>query len=241
MGERITIQVQGGELPARLWLPVGGQGPGVVLVHEIFGLSAYIERRARQLAERGYVVLAPELYWRQGPEALEPIEGPDPLAAGVARSTAADWDLAVADVAAAVRALKGRDELTGQVGLLGFCFGGGLAFATAAAFEAPGGQGGSVDALVSYYGSALPRLVDDHTVRVPSLHHFGLADDFIPAGTVSHIRDVVTRQPLTRFLTYEGANHAFDNDDAPWYHRDASAKAWAWTLDFLAEHVLTYV
>ena len=66
MSETVTVSTDAGDMPAHLWLPPTGHGPGIVLVQEIFGVSAYIERRAAQLAELGYVVLAPELYWRIG-------------------------------------------------------------------------------------------------------------------------------------------------------------------------------
>ena len=94
-------------------------------------------------------------------------------------------------------------EVTGGVGLIGFCFGGGLAFNVAAEDE--------VDVLVSYYGSSLADLIDlAREVDVPSLHHFGTADAFIPAETFGQVRAAVTAAGA-QFETYEGANHAFDN------------------------------
>ncbi len=234
MSERVLIPTDGADVPAHLWLPPGGKGPGIALMQEIFGISAYIERRARDLADLGYVVLAPEIYWRLG--ATEPIEGPDALQEGVARTGEVDWDAAVADGAATVRALREREDVTGGVGLVGFCFGGGLAFNVAAALETEN-DGPAIDALVSYYGSALPGLVDHVRVAAPSLHHFGLADDFIPVEAVRHVEEVLTQQPETTFITYEGANHAFDNDDQPWFHARASELAWARTAEFLAEQL----
>lgn len=166
-----------------------------------------------------------------------------------------DWEAAVSDGAAAVSALRGREEVTGGVGLLGFCFGGGLAFDVAArvavgaaarsvagaadrdAAANPDGAPSGVDALVSYYGSALPDLVDRVEVSAPSLHHFGLADEFIALESIRHVEASVTRQPGTTFVTYPGANHAFDNDDAPWFDAEASALAWARTQEFLAERL----
>ncbi len=236
MSERVLIPTDGGKMPAHLWLPRGGTGPGIALMQEIFGISSYIERRARHLAELGYVVLAPEIYWRLGQGATEPVEGAGALQEGVARSGAVDWEAAVSDGAATVRALRAREDVTGGVGLVGFCFGGGLAFAVAAALEAQD-AGVPVDALVSYYGSALPGLVDHARVTAPSLHHFGLADDFIPVETVRRIEEVLTLQTDTTFVTHEGANHAFDNDDMQWFHARASEVAWSRTTEFLAERL----
>lgn len=236
MSEHVSIPTGDGGMPAHLFRPPGGRGPGIALMQEIFGVSSYIQRRARQLSDLGYVVLVPEIYWRLGPGATEPIEGPNALQEGVARSSDLDWDAAVRDGEAAVRALRTREDVTGGVGLVGFCFGGGLAFAVAGALEAHD-DGQPIDALVSYYGSALPGLVEDVTVAAPSLHHFGLADDFIPATTVRHIEEVLTRQSGTTFVTHEGANHAFDNEDQEWFHAHASEVAWSRTVEFLAEHL----
>lgn len=234
MSEHVMVSTDGGRLPAHLWLPPTATGPGIVVMQEIFGVSAYIRRRAQELANLGYVVIAPEIYWRLG--RTDPIEGPDALHEGMELSGRVDWAAAVADGVATVRALRERDDVVCGVGLVGFCFGGGLAYNVAAALEAQEPPQ-PVDALVSYYGSALPGLVDDLEVTAPSLHHFGLADDFIPVATVRHIEAAVTRHPASTFVTHDGANHAFDNDDQPWFHAEASTRAWAMTVDFLAQQL----
>ena len=145
----LSVQTPDGAMPAHLWLPEGGTGPGVLLLQEIFGVSAYVERRAQDLADEGYVVLAPEIFWRQGVSRVE--EGPDALEEALGLLQRTDWPLAVADGVVALEALRGHEAVTGRVGIVGFCFGGGLAFNVAAQSPA--------DALVSYYGSALPELL----------------------------------------------------------------------------------
>ena len=237
MGEHVTVPTGAGEMPAHLWLPAAGSGPGIVLLQEIFGVSGYVERRAEELAGLGYVVLAPEIYWRLG--ATEPIEGPDALERGIELVQQLDWPAAVTDGAAAVQALRARPEVTGGVGIVGFCFGGGLGYNVAAHLEQAGDDGEPVDALVSYNGSALPGLVDVVEVQAPSLHHFGLADSFIDTETVRRIEAAVTAKAATTFHTYDGADHAFDNPDMPWHHPEASSAAWDRTVAFLAEHLPT--
>jgi carboxymethylenebutenolidase len=222
----IDIQTPDGAMPAHLWHPVTGSGPAVVVFQEIFGVTDYIRQRCVDLAELGYVVCAPEIYWRLGTIRIE--DGPDALQDAMATLGRLDWPAAVADGVATLEHVRGLIEVTGRVGLLGFCFGGGLAF-NVAAEDAP-------DALVSYYGSALPRLLhlaDD--VVVPSLHHFGLADRFVPVETVEQIRAAVTRSPQVRFDTYPGAGHAFDNPAPMFHHAEASRTAWGITTRFLAE------
>ncbi|NUO34970.1 MAG: dienelactone hydrolase family protein [Dermatophilaceae bacterium] len=233
MDDLVTIPTEAGEMPAHLFLPPSGHGPGIVVLQEIFGVSGYVQRRAAQLAELGYVVVAPEIFWRLG--VTSPIEGENALQEGMAVVGRLDWQAAVTDATAAVEWLRGRDEVAGGVGVVGFCFGGGLGFNVAAHLEAEGSA--PLDALVSYYGSALPALHDTMTVTAPSLHHFGLSDSFIDTDTVRRIEASLTREPETVFETYAGADHAFDNDDMPWHDPAASTLAWARTEDFVRERL----
>jgi carboxymethylenebutenolidase len=120
----------------------------------------------------------------------------------------------------------------GGVGVLGFCFGGGLAFNLAAVAEP--------DVLVEYYGSAVPGLIDlAPKITCPALHHYGLADDYIPPGEVAKVEAAVAGAPNSRFETYPGANHAFDNSDFFLHDPEASRLAWQHTTTFLAEHLPT--
>lgn len=228
MAESMTIQTPSGSLPVLRTLPSGGTGPGVVVVHEIFGLSDYVVQRCEDLARAGYVVYAPELYWRL-PEAPQLDEGSDDyLQQGMAAAQQLDWDLAVGDVGDTFAALRSAAEVEGKAGLLGYCMGGGLAFAAAA-------QCGP-DALVSYYGSALPGLLAlAPQVTCPQLHLWGDADVFIDSGAQAAVREAISAPgtPVT-WLTYEGANHAFDNPHPMFHHPEASAAAWRATLEFLA-------
>ena len=228
--EQVSIHTDDGPMPAHLWLPPSGSGPALVLVQEIFGVSAYIRDRGRDLAELGYVVCAPEIYWRL-PDAGIDESDPEVLAQAMSVVSRVDWPAAVRDVQAALRHVRGMTEVSGGVGLVGFCFGGGLAFNVAAVDQ--------VDVLVSYYGSSLGDLTDlAGDVDAPSLHHFGTADAFIPDETIERVREAVTRHGA-QFETYEGANHAFDNPSPAFHHPQASAAAWQATTRFLNEHLPT--
>lgn len=219
------MSVDGGEMPADLHLPAGGRGPGIVLFQEIFGVTDYIDGRARDLAGLGYVVLVPHIYWRQGDPV---ISGDDALPRAMDALGRVDWGTAVADGVAAVAALRQRAEIDGPTGVFGFCFGGGLAFAVAAADDP--------DFLVSYYGSALPNLLDATAdVGAPSLHHFGLADTYIPAETVERIERALTAGPArATVLTYDEAGHAFDNPLPAFHHAQAARDAWDNTVTWLS-------
>lgn len=224
----VTVPTTAGDMPAHLWLPPSGTGPGIVVLQEIFGVSRYIKDRCADLADLGYVVLAPEIYWRIGSPELDET-GPDYLEQGLALMQQVGWDDAVADGVAALQALRERPEVAGGVGVLGFCYGGGLAFHVAAADDP--------EVLVSYYGSALPRLLDlAPQVTAPSLHHFGTDDAYIPLPEVETIRDAVAG-PDVEFHLHPGAGHAFDNPHPMFHHAEASSDAWSVTERFLAQHL----
>lgn len=239
------IHTADGPLPGLLWTPEGLDEdrpvPGLVVFQEIFGLSEFVRSRCADLAALGYAVLAPAIYGRlvdEGEDApvVEP-EGEDFLPRAMDLVGRVDWPQAVRD------GLGARDELArtpgvdpSQIGLVGFCFGGGLAFEVAASAAQAGVP---VAALVSYYGSALPNLLHlaDH-VEVPSLHHFGTSDSYIPLEQVEQIREAVTAggtREQVRFELHEGADHAFDNPHPMFHHPGASAGAWEQTQAFLEE------
>ena len=231
-GQPVPVRTDSGQMPAQLWLPGSGTGAGLLLLQEIFGISRYIQARATALAEAGYVVLAPALYWRIDAEPIdESADGATETA--MARMQQLAWGTAVDDAAHALRHLRGRDEVRGGTGVIGFCLGGGLAF-NLAAVEQP-------DVMVSYYGSAIPGLLDlAPQVTAPSLHHFGLADQYIPASTVAEIESVVTSgRADVEVETYEGADHAFDNWNFGLHDQAASALAWERTLKFLHRELPT--
>lgn len=221
------------EIPAELLMPVSGSGPGIVLFQEIFGVTDYIRSRALDLVDLGYVVLVPHFYGRLGDPVIE--EGGDGLPQAMGMLEKLDWDGAVADGLAALEALRAHPAVSGGVGLLGFCFGGGLAYNVAAVANP------KPDALVSYYGSALPSLLGlAPEVTSPSLHHFGEDDAYIPMDTVSEIERAVTdgHDDVT-FVTHPGAGHAFDNPSPTFHHEGASQEAWAKTVEWLAAELPT--
>lgn len=231
--EQSTLAVEGGDLPVQLFRPSAGEGPGIVLFQEIFGVTGYIRSRARDLADLGYVVLVPESYWRVGSPVIS--EGMDGLEEAMGASAQLDWDQTVADAVAATRALKQRPEVTGPTGLVGFCFGGGLAWATAAQLA---DQDEAPDALVAYYGSQIPTLLDlAGGIRSPQLHHWGNSDQFIPAEGVTAVEEAVTDSADATFCRYDGAGHAFDNPSPDFHHAEASAHAWPVTTQWLASRL----
>lgn len=231
MLETVVVHAPDGDLPALRFAPEAPNGAGIVVVQEIFGVSDYIIGRCQDLADEGYTVYAPQLYSRLPESPVLDPTSPDYLMQGMTASRELDWDTAARDVVATVSLLRTEQDVD-AIGLLGFCFGGGLAFNVAALTD--------VDALVSYYGSGLPNLLGlAPQVTAPQLHHWGTEDSFIGADVQDEARLALTRSPGTlQWEVYEGAGHAFDNNETPFHHEEASAAAWPVTLTFLASHLI---
>jgi carboxymethylenebutenolidase len=227
-----TISVADGTFDAHLAVPAGGSGPGILLIQEIFGVGAYITAVADRLAGLGYVVAAPDLFWR-----FAPGHAADHDEAGLQESmelvTRLDPERAIEDCLATLEHLRGLGETTGRVGAVGFCLGGTLAVGC--------GIAGDPVCIVSYYGSGVAGMVDDlDEVGCPVLLHFGDSDPFIPDADVRRIQAAVSGWPDWELHVHEGAGHAFDNHEAEAFHDPAAAAAaWAITERFLARHLPT--
>lgn len=220
-------------MPAQVWLPEAGHGPGILLLQEIFGVTDYIKSRARDLADLGYVVVVPEVYWRLGKSPIEE-STQEGLAEAMATMKQLDWPLAVTDVVGTFHAMGAMPEVDGTPLVMGFCFGGGLAYNVASALES---EGSAPAGLVSYYGSALPMIVDQiPAVKSASLHHFGDADQAISVDKQDHVREVVTAGGSGEWHTWAGAGHAFDNPSPLFHDESASRDAWGVTTAWLAAH-----
>lgn len=224
----MTVSCDGGDMTMTVWTPEGGRGPGLLLIQEIFGVGPYIRDVGARLADAGYVVAAPDVFWR-----FAPGWAADHDEAGLNESLAQvanlDPQRAVGDCVAALGALAGRDDVT-QAGVIGFCLGGTLAMGVAIAADPA--------ACVSYYGSGVPDMVDDlDAVSCPALLHFGAADAYIPGEGVQRVADAIADRPGF-VLNVERTGHAFDNHRSEMFHdADAAKAAWSKTMAFLAEHL----
>lgn len=224
-----TITSPDGPFSGHLSLPEAGTGPGILLLQEIFGVNEYLVAVADRLAELGYVVLAPDLFWRIAPDS--PLDQSDE-SIGIAFGRAGEFDGAqgVADAGIALHHLRGLSEVTGAVGVVGFCLGGTLAFGVACSADP--------EAVVSYYGSGVADGLDGaDTVTCPVLFHFGTADPFIPNEQVDAVDAAFAGKDHVVLHRYD-AGHAFDNHLAPQFSDPAAAaEAWERTVAFLAERL----
>jgi carboxymethylenebutenolidase len=199
-----------------------GKLPAVLVVHENRGLNPHIEDVARRVALAGYVAFAPD--------ALTPLGGyPGDEDKARALFQKLDQDKTREDFVAAVALLEKRPDSTGKVGVVGFCYGGGVA--NMLATRVP-----TLDAAVCFYGSQaaaeeVPR------IKAPLLIHYAENDDRVNAGAAAYETALKAARVKYKVYSYPGTQHGFHNDTTPRYDKAAAEQAWKRTMDFFARHV----
>lgn len=226
--ERVEYTTGDGGVTGYLAMPEGAGTrpepglPGILVIHEWWGLNENVETMARLLARRGYVALAVDLYEGQAADSPER-----------ARELMQNVDEAAAEenLRQAYQYLV-REHGVPQVGVIGWCFGGGWSLRTALLMPE------EIDAAVIYYG----RLVQDRErlaeLDMPILGLFGADDQGIPVEDVRQFES--TLQDLGKDVTievYEGAGHAFANPSGERYQPEAAKDAWKKTVAFLDRHL----
>lgn len=223
-GEMIRFPSNGQETPGYVARPHdGGVHPGLVVIQEWWGLVPHIKEVARRFAGEGFVALAPDLY--HGKQAEEPDEARK-------LSMALDRERAVAEIQAAVAHLQQMAAVSPkQIGVVGWCMGGGLALSAAA-------DDGGIGAVVAFYGRPLSP-ADTARIRAPVLGLYAEEDHAIPLAVVRAFREALQEQGIEHEIhVYPGAQHAFFNDRRQVYDEEAAADAWQRTLDWFRRHLL---
>ncbi len=237
--------------------------PGLVLIHEAFGIDQWVQDITRRFASEGFITAAPDLFSvdpfgrtvkpeevmelfalrgrvpperRRDPGALNevlstlPAERADRLRQVMQWSGNRDMGALAAHVDRAVQWLRSNDWCGDKVGLLGFCFGGGMTLRSLV-------EGVAVDAAAPFYGSN-PPLDRISAVSCPLLLMYGRNDPFIMPQVPDLVRAVQDADLQYGLHVFEQAGHAFLNDQRPdMYSESASAEAWPITINFFQRHL----
>jgi carboxymethylenebutenolidase len=200
-----------------------GKVPAVLVVHENRGLNPYIEDVARRLAASGFLAFAPD-----GLTSAGGYPGDDEKGGELFRKV--DGQKMREDFVAAARWLKAHPASTGKLGVVGFCFGGGISNMLAVRL------GKDLNAAVPFYGGQ-PPAADAAKIQAPLLLHYAGLDTRVNAGWPAYEEALkAAKVPYTAYV-YEGANHGFHNDTTPRYDEAAAKLAWSRTLAFLNENL----
>ncbi len=215
----------GGKIRGLLARPADAKGklPTVLVVHENRGLNPYIEDVARRLAVAGYLALAPD--------ALSPLGGyPGNDDEGRAMQAKRDPEQMVQDFIAGAEFLSKHESGNGKVGVVGFCYGGGISNELATRIP------DVISAAVPFYGRQ-PKKEDVAKIKAPLLIHYAELDTRINGGWAEY--EAALKEAKVRYTMhmYEKANHGFHNDTTPRYDESAAKLAWQRTLDFFAANL----
>jgi len=195
-----------------------GKLPGVIVVHENRGLNPYIEDVTRRVALAGFVAFAPD--------ALYPVGGyPGNDDEGRALQAKLDRNKITEDFVAATRFLHGHADSDGSLGVVGFCFGGGMA--NTLAWRLPD----LVKAAVPYYGGQ-PKAEEAAKIKGALLLHYAELDTRVNAGWPDYEKALKAAAVEYTAHIYPGVNHGFHNDTTPRYDAAAAELSWTRTIDF---------
>lgn len=195
--------------------------PGVLVIHENRGLNPYVEDVARRVATAGFLALAPD--------ALEPLGGyPGTDDEGRTLQRQLDSEKVTQDFIAAAKYLKTHPACSGKVGVVGFCFGGGMSNALAVRIPEV------ISAAVPFYGRQAAA-EDVPKIKARLLIHYAELDERINAGWPAYETALTEAAIDYAMHMYRGVNHGFHNDTTPRYDEAAAKLAWERTIDFFDE------
>ncbi len=223
--ERIKYLGETGDIDAYFARPKGtGKLPGVVVIHEVWGLKPHIEDVTRRVALEGFQAIAPD--------ALTPLGGtPDDVDEARSMMQKLDGQKNVKNFVAAVKYLKTHPMSTGKVGVTGFCWGGGVTNQVAV-------NSSDVQAAAPFYGMQ-PSAEEVPKIKASMLIHYAEDDQRINAG-IPAFETALKRAKIDYSIhMYKGAQHAFFNDTSPRYNAEASSVAWKRTIEFFKEKLKT--
>jgi carboxymethylenebutenolidase len=235
--QEVTVPTGSEKMPCYVARPAaGGPYPGLAVVMEAFGLNGNIRSLADRFAAEGFVVISPNLYFRQPNNVV----GYDDLPGAIKLMGGLTDDRVAADMTAALNFLKGQTDVKEKFGTTGFCMGGRVAFLTAV-------RNSDVYAAVPFYGGGMTRAgqpggkapVDDAAnLKGPVLAYFGGKDAFIPVTEVDKFRDALNKAgKAAEIVLYADADHGFMCDERPSHHPEHAKEAFAKTVAFFKKNL----
>lgn len=225
-GTDVVYATAGKDVKGYLSRPADAKGPlpGIIVIHEWWGLNDNIRRMADRLAGEGYETLAVDLY--EGQSAASPEDAKKYM-----MQVMGDKDVAKDNLKQAYAYLHDHEHAT-KIGVIGWCFGGGWALQTALLLP------DKLDALVMYYGQPVTDVKTLATLKMPLLGLFGEEDRGIIVADVLNFQDALKQAGVAADIhEYPGAGHAFANPSGEHYQPAAAKDAWKRTLAFFKQHL----
>ncbi len=231
MNEHVTIEGRGGAFVAYVARPKTSQAPAIIVLQELFGVNADIRRHCDELAEQGFLAVAPDLFWRQEPGVDLTVHSEADWQHGLRLYQAYDRDAGVKDVKDTIDAVRNLPECNGKVALLGYCVGALMVFMTAV-------RNDGIDAAVWYHGGDTEKYLGEvNGLHAPLLMHLAEEDEFISKAAQAEIKAAIAQKPNATVYSYPGQSHAFSRHGGAHYNAEAAALANGRTREFLHKNL----
>ena len=231
MNDRITIEGHDGTFAAYIARPNTLSAPAVVVLQELFGVNADIRKHCDELAEQGYLAVAPDLYWRQEPGVDLNVTSQADWDHGLRLYQAYDRDAGVKDIKDTIDAVRSLPECNGKVGLLGYCLGALMVFMTAV-------RNDGIDGAVWYHGADTDKYLGEvDGLYAPLLMHLAEEDEFISKAAQAEIKATLAKKPNATVYSYPGQSHAFSRHNGAHYNATAAHLANGRTSEFLRQQL----
>jgi carboxymethylenebutenolidase len=216
-------------IPAFVARPEGTPRGAIIVQQEIFGVDAGIRKKAQEWADKGYLAVAPDTFWRQRPGIeLSPYDEGE-MQQALDHMMAHDFDLGMRDVEAVIHWIR-REEGVAKVGFVGFCMGGRIAYMAATRTD--------VDASVGYYGVMIDQMLGEkHAIARPLMLHIPTADHFVDAAAQQAMHEGLDDHPRVTLYDYAGLDHGFAAEIGARRDEAGATLADGRTEAFFTEHV----
>src|SRR5271169_475150 len=226
MGDRIIIEGRNGTFNAYIARPKALPAAAVVVLHEVFGANADIRKTCDELAEQGFLAVAPDLFWRQEPGVDLNVNSEADWQHGLRLYQAYDRDSGVKDIKDTIDTMAKLPECTGKIAVQGYCLGALMTFLTAVCCR--------VDAAVAYHGADTEKYLGEvDNLSAPLLMLLGEEDEFISKPAQAAIKTALAGKPNATVHSYPGQRHAFARHNGTHYNAAAAALANGRTTEFL--------
>src|SRR5713101_2846510 len=230
MMDRIAVKGQGGTFAAYIARPKTSPAPAVVVLQELFGVNADIRKTCDELAEQGFLAVAPDLFWRQEPGVNLSVTSEADWQHGLRLYQAYDRDAGARDAKDTVDAVAKLPGCTGKVAVLGYCLGALMVFLTAVRH--------GVDAAVAYHGGDTEKYLGEvDGLHAPLLMHLAEEDEFISKAAQAEIKAALAKKPSATVYSYPGQHHAFSRHNGAHYNAAAATLANGRTSEFLNQQL----
>jgi carboxymethylenebutenolidase len=229
-GNKVTLTNKDGSFAGYLASPASGEGPGILVIQEIFGVNEFVREICDYHASQGRFALAPDLFWRIEPGVDITDKSEEHWQKAFSLMQAFNVDTGMDDIQTGISYLRALAGCKGKVGAVGYCLGGQLAYLSATRTDS--------DASVGYYGVYIQDRLDEASkITKPLMLHIAEKDQFVPPEAQAKIIDALKDNPHVTLHSYAEMEHAFARTGGQHYDKACADLANTRSETFFRQHL----